>query len=378
VGELMYALINGEIYTGEGIVKNKAIIIDGNRVEALVDEIPKDIKVIDLQGKIVAPAFIDLQLNGCGGVLFNDEISLDTLRVMNETNIKTGTTSYLPTLITTTDENIEKALKLVEENENLEDMGVLGLHIEGPYISIPKKGIHNPDYIRVMSDEIIHKIAKFGSKVTKIMTIAPENAKVEHLKELKDSGINLSIGHTNATYEEALEKVEYFKMATHLFNAMSSFTSREPGVIGAIFENKSLYTGIIVDGVHSHYGSVKIAKDILKEKLFLVTDAVAPVGTNMESFMFEGNKVLYKDGKCISPDGTLGGSALTMIEGVQNLVKHVGVSLEEALFMASTYPAKAIRVDDKYGYIKEGYIADLVVLDKELNISNMIVKGEYK
>ena len=374
----MYALINGEIYTGEGIVKNKAIIIDGNRVEALVDEIPKDIKVIDLQGKIVAPAFIDLQLNGCGGVLFNDEISLETLRIMNETNIKTGTTSYLPTLITTTDKNIEKALKLVEENENLEDMGVLGLHIEGPYISIPKKGIHNPDYIRVMSDEIIHKIAKFGSKVTKIMTIAPENAKVEHLKELKDSGINLSIGHTNATYEEALEKVEYFKMATHLFNAMSSFTSREPGVIGAIFENKSLYTGIIVDGVHSHYGSVKIAKDILKEKLFLVTDAVAPVGTNMESFMFEGNKVLYKDGKCISPDGTLGGSALTMIEGVQNLVKHVRVSLEEALFMASTYPAKAIRVDDKYGYIKEGYIADLVVLDKELNISNMIVKGEYK
>lgn len=374
----MYALINGEIYTGEGIVKNKAIIIDGNRVEALVDEIPKDIKVIDLQGKIVAPAFIDLQLNGCGGVLFNDEISLETLRIMNETNIKTGTTSYLPTLITTTDENIEKALKLVEENENLEEIGVLGLHIEGPYISIPKKGIHNPAYIRVMSDEIIHKIAKFGSKVTKIMTIAPENAKVEHLKELKDSGINLSIGHTNATYEEALEKVEYFKMATHLFNAMSSFTSREPGVIGAIFENKSLYTGIIVDGVHSHYGSVKIAKDILKEKLFLVTDAVAPVGTNMESFMFEGNKVLYKDGKCISPNGTLGGSALTMIEGVQNLVKHVRVSLEEALLMASTYPAKAIRVDDKYGYIKEGYIADLVVLDKELNISNMIVKGEYK
>lgn len=373
----MYALINGEIYTGEGIVKNKVIIINGNRVEALVDEIPKDIQTIDLQNKIVAPAFIDLQLNGCGGVLFNDEISLDTLRIMNETNIKTGTTSYLPTLITTTDENIEKALELIEETDNLEDMGVLGLHIEGPYISIPKKGIHNPDYIRVMSDEIIHKIAEAGSKVTKIMTIAPENAKVEHLKELKDSGINLSIGHTNATYEEVMEKIEYFKMVTHLFNAMSSLTSREPGVIGAVFENKNLYTGIIVDGVHSHYGSVRIAKNILKEKLFLVTDAVAPVGTNMESFMFEGNKVLYKDGKCISPNGTLGGSALTMIEGVQNLVKYVGVSLEEALLMASTYPAMAVKVDDKYGYVKEGYIADLVILDKELNISNMIVKGKY-
>mgnify|MGYP003586697148 FL=1 len=374
----MYALINGEIYTGEGIVKNKVIIIDGNKIEALVDEIPKDIKIIDLKEKIIAPAFIDLQLNGCGGVLFNDEISLETLRIMNETNIKTGTTSYLPTLITTTDENIEKALKLVEENEKLEELGVLGLHIEGPYISIPKKGTHNPNYIRVMSNEIIHKIAKAGSKVTKIMTIAPENAQVEHLKELKDSGINLSVGHTNATYEEVLEKIEYFKMATHLFNAMSSLNSREPGVVGAIFENKSLYTGIIVDGVHSHYGAVKIAKDILKEKLFLVTDAVAPVGTNMESFMFEGNKVLYKDGKCISPDGTLGGSALTMIEGVQNLVNHVGVSLEEALLMASTYPAKAIKVDSRYGYIKEGYTADLVVLDKGLNISNMIVKGEYR
>ncbi len=374
----MYALINGEIYTGEGIVKNKVIIIKGNRLEALLDETPKDIQVIDLQGKIIAPAFIDLQLNGCGGVLFNDEISLDTLRIMNETNIKTGTTSYLPTLITTTDENIEKALSLVEETENLENMGVLGLHIEGPYISIPKKGIHNPDYIRVMSDEIIHKIAKAGSRVTKVMTIAPENAKVEHLKELKDSGINLSIGHTNATYEEVLEKIEYFKMVTHLFNAMSSLTSREPGVIGAIFENKNLYTGIIVDGVHSHYGSVRIAKEILKEKLFLVTDAVAPVGTNMKSFMFEGNEVFYKDGKCISPDGTLGGSALTMIEGVQNLVKHVGVSLEEALLMASTYPAKAIKVDNEYGYIKKGYIADFVVLDKELNISNMIVKGKYR
>lgn len=374
----MYGLKNTKIYTGQGLVEGKVVLIEGNKIKDILDNAPENIEIIDLEGKIIAPGFIDLQLNGCGGVNFNDEISIETFKLMHKTNLKTGTTSYLPTLITTSDANIEKALELVDKSEGLENVGVLGLHIEGPYISIPKKGIHNPKYIRVMSDEIIAKIAKAGKKVTKIMTIAPENAKVEHLKVLKDSGIKLAFGHTNATYEEAMEKIEYFEMVTHLFNAMSSFTSREPGVVGAIFENKNLDCGIIIDGVHCHYKSAKIAKDILKEKLFLVTDAVAPVGTNMEYFIFEGNKVLYKDGKCISPDGTLGGSALTMIEGVKNLVEHVGLTLEEALLMASTYPAKAINVDNEYGYIKKGYFADIVIMDKNLNITNMIVKGKLQ
>lgn len=373
----MYALGNCIIYTGENRLENKYIIIDKDRIVRIVDKVEEDIKIIDLDGAIVSSGFIDLQLNGCGGVLFNDKITRETLEIMNNTNIKSGCTSFLPTLITSSDESIEKALELIENNEDIENIGVLGLHIEGPYISVEKKGIHNPKYIRTLKDEIIQKIANGGSKLTKIMTVAPEVANKEHLALLKGSGIKLSIGHTNATYEEVMDKIKYYSMVTHLYNAMSSLTSREPGVIGAVFDYKNLYSGIIVDGVHSHYKSVKIAKETLGEKLFLVTDAVSPVGTNMEYFMFEGNKVYYKDGKCVGEDGTLGGSALTMVEGVRNLVKEVGLELEEALKMASTYPAKSIEVHDRYGFIKENYIADLCILNKDLTIKNMVVKGKF-
>lgn len=372
----MYALANMTIYTGEGIVKDKYLLIDGDRIKALVDKVEDGVEVVDLEGKIIAPGFIDLQINGCGGVLFNDDISHKALEIMNETNLKTGCTSFLPTLITTTDENIKKAISLFDEYDDLEKIGVLGLHIEGPYISVPKKGIHNPSYIRVLDDSIIDLIAEKGSRTTKVMTIAPEVAKEEHLKKLKESGIHLSVGHTNAKYEEVMEKIDYYQNATHLYNAMSAFTSREPGVVGAVLDSKKLYSGIIIDGIHCHFASVKIAKELLKEKLYLVTDAVSPVGTNMEWFMFEGNKVYYKEGKCVGADGTLGGSALTMIEGLKNMISEVGIDKEEALKMTSAYPAKAVGIDDRYGYIKENYMADIVVLDDNFDISKVIVKGK--
>lgn len=371
----MYALVNGKIFDGDKFLDNKVLLIENDKIVKISNVIPEGIEVIDLKGKIVTSGFIDNQINGCGGVLFNDEISLKTLNIMKETNLKSGTTSFLPTLITTIDENIEKALELFKNTEDMEEYGVLGLHIEGPYISLEKKGIHNPKFIRVMSDEIIKKIAEHG-KYIKTMTIAPEKAKVEHLDMLKKSGIPLAIGHTNATYDEVMEKISYYSNVTHLFNAMRGLDTREPGVIGAVFENKNLYSGIIVDGIHVHFKSVKIAKEILGDKLYLVTDAVAPTGTNMEFFMFEGNKVLYKDGKCISPDGTLGGSSLTMIEGVQNLVKHVGLTVEEALRMATSLPAKAIGVENRFGFIKENYEANLVVLTENLEIDTVIFRGK--
>ncbi len=378
-------LKNAKIFDGEKFIKETVVVLENDKIKKilceseLTDEILKDEKIVDLEGKILSPGFIDLQLNGCGGVLFNDAITRETLEIMNETNKKYGCTSFLPTLITSPDEKIEEALNLIKNMKDKEQIGVLGLHIEGPYISLEKKGIHRPEYVRILSDEIIDKIADAGYDVTKIMTIAPEKGKVEHLKKLRQSGIKLNMGHTNANYDECVEKKEYFDGATHLYNAMSQLQSRNPGAVGFVMNDDKVMAGIIVDGYHMTFSAVEIAKKIMKDRLYLVTDAVSPAGIDtMTEFMFEGNRVFYKDKKCQSAEGTLGGSALVMIEGIENLVKKVHLTIEEALKMATSLPAKAISVEDRYGYIKEGYVADLTFFDEKYKVKGTVAKGQLK
>ena len=374
---------NAKIFDGEKFIEKNTVLLEKTLIKKVLNfneltekELVEN-EIVDIEGMVLSPGFIDLQINGCGGVLFNDDISEKGLKIMNETNKRFGCTSFLPTLITSPDEKILSAIKTLKGIKDLEEIGVLGLHIEGPYISVEKKGIHRSEYIRVLSDEMIEKIAKAGPEVTRIITIAPEKAKVEHLKKLRNAGINVAIGHTNATYKECVEKKEYYNCGTHLYNAMRGLDSREPGVIGFLFNNDTTNCGIIVDGLHIDFASVEIAKKIMKDRLYLVTDAVSPAGTdNMTEFMFEGNRVLYKDGKCVSPEGTLGGSALVMIDGVKNLVEKVHVSLEEALRMATSYPAEAVAVDEKYGFIKEGYFADLTYFDENFNVKGTISKGK--
>ena len=374
---------NAKIFDGEKFIPENAVILEGDKIKKvttvkdLTDEDLSKHEVIDIDGKILSPGFIDLQLNGCGGVLFNDEITKETLEVMNETNKKYGTTSFLPTLITSPDEKILKALELMKElKDTKEEIGVLGLHIEGPYISIEKKGVHRPDYIRVLAAEVIDKIAEVGYDGVKIMTIAPENAVVKHLEKLQKSGINLALGHTNATYEQLVEKEQYFTHATHFFNAMRPFDSREPGVIGYLLDKKTIQCGIIVDGMHASFPSVRVAKEVMKSNMYLVTDAVSPMGTDMTEFMFEGHRVFHKDGKCFTETGNLGGSALDMITGIKNLVQKVRISEEEALRMATSYPARVVQVNDRYGHIKEGYIADLTFYNSDYKVEGTIAKGK--
>lgn len=376
---------NARIFDGEKFIDKNTVLIEDKTIKKILNENElsqkeiSDNEIIDIQGMVLSPGFIDLQLNGCGGVLFNDDTSENALKIMNETNKKFGCTSFLPTLITSPDNKILNALEVLKNIDNPEEIGVLGLHIEGPYISVEKKGIHRSEYIRILSDEIIQKIADSGKEITRLITIAPEKAKIEHLKTLRKAGIKINMGHSNATYDQCLEKKEYYDGGTHLYNAMSPLESRNPGLVGFLFNDNELSAGIIVDGFHSEFPAVEIAKKIMKNRLYLITDAVSPAGTtDMKEFMFEGNRVLYQNGKCISPEGTLGGSALVMIDGVKNLVQKVNQPLEEALRMATSYPAKFISVEDRYGYIKEGFIADLTYFDDNFKIKGTISKGNLQ
>lgn len=377
----MKAIINGELFIGNKFYTGKVLIMDGERI---VDIIPQEelittygnIETIDAENAYVTPGFIDLQLNGCGGVLFNDDISLETLDTMHKTNLKYGCTSFTPTLITTGDESIEKAIELVKGIENKGKYGVVGLHIEGPYISLQKKGIHNPKFIRKADEAMIDKMVEAGKENVRIVTLAPENTDKKIISKLNAAGIHVAVGHSNATYEQVKEKEGFgITLATHLYNGMSSFNHREPGVVGAVFDS-DIKAGVIADGFHCHYSAIKSAIKIMGERLYLVTDAVAPVGTDMEYFYFEGNKVFYKDGKCFGEDGTLGGSALTMDAGVRNLVKYCDITLEEAVRMVTLYPAKAVNIDNEYGKLQPGCFADIVFLDKHLRLKKVIAKGE--
>jgi len=377
----MKAIVNGELFIGNKFYTGKVLIIDGERI---VDIIPQEeltttygnIETIDAENTYVTPGFIDLQLNGCGGVLFNDDITLETLDTMHKTNLKYGCTSFTPTLITTGDESIEKAIELVKGIENKGKYGVVGLHIEGPYISLQKKGIHNPKFIRKADEAMIDKMIEAGKENVRIVTLAPENTDKKIISKLNAAGIHVAVGHSNATYEQVKEKEGFgITLATHLYNGMSSFNHREPGVVGAVFDS-DIKAGVIADGFHCHYSAIKSAIKVMGERLYLVTDAVAPVGTDMEYFYFEGNKVFYKDGKCFGEDGTLGGSALTMDSGVRNLVKYCDITLEEAVRMATLYPAKAVNIDNEYGKLQPGCFADIVFLDKHLRLKKVIAKGE--
>ncbi|MGX2950342.1 N-acetylglucosamine-6-phosphate deacetylase [Ursidibacter sp. B-7004-1] len=375
-----YALTNCVIYTGNDVLYQHAVIVKDDKIDAIVhqQELPKELDKIDLNGANLSAGFIDLQLNGCGGVMFNEDISVRTLEIMQETNLKSGTTSYLPTFITSPDEGMKQAVQVMRDYLAKYKNQALGLHLEGPYLSVAKKGVHRPEYIREASGEMIDFLCNNGDVITKL-TLAAENGTADHIQKFVDAGIIVSIGHSNATYEQAKQRIEQgISFATHLHNAMSPISSgREGGVVGAVLDS-DIYTGIIVDGLHVDWSNVRIAKKAKGDKLIIVTDAVAPAGANIDHFIFVGKKVLYKDGKCIDEFGSLGGAAITMIESIRNVIQHTDISLEEAIRMCTLYPAKAIHVDDYLGSIEVGKIANLAVFDNQFNVLGTAVNGEWK
>ncbi|QKJ86380.1 N-acetylglucosamine-6-phosphate deacetylase [Paramixta manurensis] len=377
----MYALTNGRLFTGHEILDNHAVVIADGLIERIcpLADVPAGIEMRDVGGAVIAPGFIDLQLNGCGGVQFNDDIeaiSVETINIMQKANEKSGCTNFLPTLITSTDVLMKRAVEVMRAYLAQNKHQALGLHLEGPWLSVEKKGTHDPALIRKPDPALVDFLCENADVICKI-TLAPENVDHAIIRRLKAAGIVVSAGHSNATYQQGKAGITAgISFSTHLYNAMSTITGREPGLTGALFDSPDVYSGIIADGLHVNYGNIRTAKKVKGEKLVLVTDATAPAGANIEQFIFAGKTIYYRDGLCVDENGTLSGSALTMIEAVRNCVEHVGIALDETLRMATLYPARAIGVEKQLGSIEAGKVANLTVFTRDYHVIKTIVNGD--
>ncbi|WP_241630321.1 N-acetylglucosamine-6-phosphate deacetylase [Rosenbergiella nectarea] len=377
----MYALTEGRIFSGSQIFDNHALVIDGETIVAIcpIADLDTTIERRSVAGGYIAPGFIDLQLNGCGGVQFSEQLSalsLETLHQMQRTNEASGCTSFLPTLITSSDEMMKQAVDTLHRWLESHPHQALGLHLEGPWLNKEKKGTHDAALIRSPTPEMVNFLCENAAVISKI-TLAPECVPQSVIKQLVAAGIVVSIGHSNATYEQAMAGFDAgITFATHLYNAMPLPAGRAPGVIGAVFDSPSVYCGMIADGHHVHFASLRTAQKIKQAQAILVTDATAPAGADIDHFTFAGKTIYYKDGLCVDDQGTLSGSALTMIEAVKNSVEYLGIPLDEALRMASLYPARAINVERKLGSLQAGKIANIVVFTSGFEIIETIVNGD--
>lgn len=376
----MYALTHGRIYTGHEILDDHAIIVADGLIERIcpLADVPANVEQRSVNGAILAPGFIDVQLNGCGGVQFNDTpeaVSVETLEIMQKANEKSGCTNFLPTLITSGDDLMKQGVHVMREYLAKHPNQALGLHLEGPWLNIVKKGTHNPSFVRKPDAELVQFLCDNADVITKV-TLAPEMVAPEVITALVNAGIVVSAGHSNATAKEA--RIGFragISFATHLFNAMPYMSGREPGLTGAILDADEIYCGIIADGLHVDYINIRNAKRLKGDKLCLVTDATAPAGANIEQFIFAGKTIYYRNGLCVDENGTLSGSSLTMIEGVRNLVLHANIALDEVLRMATLYPARAIGVDKQLGSIAPGKVANLTAFTHDFKIIKTIVNG---
>lgn len=375
----MYALTRGRIFTGHEILDDHAIVVANGLIDSVcpLAELPSGIEQRSLNGAIVSPGFIDVQLNGCGGVQFNDTaeaVTVETLEIMQKANEKSGCTSYLPTLITTSDDLMKQGVRVMREYGETPESGTRASSGR-PVAESGEKGTHNPGFVRQPDAALVDFLCNNADVITKV-TLAPEMVPVEVITKLVNAGIVVSAGHSNATVKEA--KIGFragITFATHLFNAMPYITGREPGLAGAILDEADIYCGIIADGLHVDYVNIRNAKRLKGDKLCLVTDATAPAGANIEQFIFAGKTIYYRNGLCVDENGTLSGSSLTMIEGVRNLVEHANIALDEVLRMATLYPARAIGVDKQLGSIAPGKVANLTAFTHDFKIIKTIVNG---
>lgn len=362
------AYTNCYIYTGDNIEIGKAILVNDHIIEAITEEknISTEYQIQNLGGLNIAPAFIDLQIYGGDGKLFSAELNTDAIAATYQYCLRGGCTHFMLTMATSSIETFLQGIELVKQYWQQGGKGLLGLHMEGPYLNPAKKGAHTEALIKKPVTEEVAMLLDKGKGILKMITVAPEVCDEKIIRMLLDDNIIVSAGHSNATYAEATKGFALgIPTATHLFNAMSPFQSREPGLVGAVYNNESVKSSIVADGIHVDFVSLRISKKIMGKRLFYITDAVTEASKGNNRHVLKGDHYTL-------PDGTLSGSALSMIQSVKNGVLHAGIPLDESLRMASTYPAQLLQNSVPLGKIAKGYRADFVIFNTDLEIQKVI------
>jgi N-acetylglucosamine-6-phosphate deacetylase len=365
-GPERHAISASYIFDGAVVHRDVAVVILGDRIESVVRraELPASLPIYELpDGVCLAPGFIDLQVNGGGDVLFNDAPTAETIRHIVAAHRRFGTTALLPTLISDTPAKMASALAAVEALAGVEP-SVLGIHLEGPFLSPEKAGVHAPRFIRRPTIDDLDLITARRRGAT-LVTLAPEQVPPDFIGKLTKAGVRVALGHSMATYAQTREAIAAGLTGfTHLFNAMRGLDSREPGPIAAALEGTDVWYGLIVDGVHVAPPMLQLALRG-RGRPILVTDAMPPVGGTHATFNLNGDSITVRDGRCMRQDGRLAGSCLDMATAVRNCVRLVGISLTDAFRFASTHPAEFLGLDGELGRIAPGWRADLVAINSE-------------
>lgn len=361
---MSYQIFGDKVYTGHSLLTNQLITIENGKISAI--EPSEKIQGIRHFQNICA-GLIDIHINGGERFHFTDKADEETIDDIYQASLLEGTAYVFPTLITSSLENILKGIEATR-NYQLQNpgSGVLGMHLEGPFLNPVKRGAHLTEYVRKPSDTELEAIISHGKDVIKMITIAPEMFTPEQIDMLLDSGIVVSAGHSNATYEEASQAFEQgINLVTHLYNAMSAFGHRQPGLVGATFDTDTVYAPIIVDGVHCDYAAARIAYKAKKDKLFLISDALF-VGEKVTEFKWGEFNAFLQDGQYNNSEGNLAGATISLADAVRNTVQQLDIPLQEAIEMATIRPAKAVGMADQIGSIAAGYPAVFTVFDDDL------------
>ncbi|WDR05860.1 N-acetylglucosamine-6-phosphate deacetylase [Devosia rhodophyticola] len=376
------AITGTRIFDGHDWHDQSALVIENGVVSAIlpVDQLAGTEQQDLLDGGLLVPGFIDLQVNGGGGALLNDVPTLDGIRTICNAHAQFGTCALLPTLITDTPAITDKAINAGIAAYAANVPGFLGLHLEGPHLSVARKGAHDPDLIRPVEQADIDRFARASAALPNLLlTFAAETVPSDQIKTIVGNGAIVSIGHSEARRDQVNAAVDAgARMATHLFNAMSQMGNREPGLVGAVLSNGALYAGLIADGIHVDADSIGIALRAKRGpgRIFLVTDAMSLTGVADKSFTLNGRLITRTDGALRLADGTLAGADLTMIDAITFMHRTIGLSFEEALRMATLYPAQAIRIEQRFGHLQPGAIANFVHLSEDHAVRSTWIDGK--